>query len=77
MSDSNRCVYWTEYESPNGVVCYCHLAAFSREVDRRELQKVGCSESKRQECKAKMMMTMGFAAVPNERKVPRVIKAMR
>ena len=70
-----RCQYWTEYESTNGVVCYCHLAAFSRDVDPRDLDRAGCSRAKREECRAKMMLTMGFAAVPEERKTPRAIKA--
>jgi hypothetical protein len=72
---NKRCQYWTEYESTSGVVCYCHLAAFSQDVDPRDLDQAGCSKAKREECRAKMMMAMGFAAVPEERKTPRVIKA--
>ncbi|MEW6082869.1 MAG: hypothetical protein AB1576_14165 [Bacillota bacterium] len=55
--------------------CYCHLAAFSQDVDPRDLDRAGCSNAKREECLAKMMLAIGFAAVPGERKTPRVIKA--
>lgn len=59
-----RCPYWNEYESIEGWVCYCEIAAYGKRPTWEELLIIGCTEQKREQCRRDMERMMGMAAVP-------------
>lgn len=65
MAKESSCPYWTEYESLNGVICFCEVEAFGNQVSPAELARVGCNQERRSQCKARMEFTAGAAAVPS------------
>lgn len=60
---TKACPYWEEYASPAGTVCFCRAAAYNAEPTWEELEAIGCYQ-RRQECRLKMEMTVGTAALP-------------
>lgn len=59
-----KCPYWQEYQSVAGTVCYCEVAAFNKQLPPGELERIGCTDSKRQECLTKMKVNLGQGAIP-------------
>ncbi|MBC7342530.1 MAG: formate/nitrite transporter family protein [Clostridia bacterium] len=57
------CVYWQEYNSINGPVCYCEVAAFDKKLSAQELAKIGCTPEKRRQCLSLMEAQVGRGTV--------------
>jgi len=61
---SERCPFWREYDSVNGPVCYCELAAFGKTPDFQDPRMAACTPERRRRCQQAMEMAVGYAAVP-------------
>jgi len=68
----NKCPFWQDYDSVNGRVTYCELAAFNKPVSPEFLAKIGCSEEKRKQCLEAMKLNTGMGAVPAPLPAPTV-----
>jgi len=59
-----HCPNHVSYDSPNGPVLYCQIAAFARRVHPGQLRLIGCTEELRAACAQQMELACGFSAVP-------------
>ncbi|GAB4264222.1 helix-turn-helix domain-containing protein [Thermincola ferriacetica] len=61
------CKYRMEYPTMNGWVYYCDLVARGKNITKKELEEVGCTEVERAKCKQMMELTCGMGIVPEPR----------
>ncbi|MCL6450247.1 MAG: hypothetical protein K6T75_03010 [Acetobacteraceae bacterium] len=60
------CPYWRDYDSVQGRVCFCALAAFARHPSPAELKALGCTRERRTQCFNTMKAVMGAGCVPGD-----------
>jgi hypothetical protein len=59
-----RCPNFVSYDSLNGPVVYCQIAAFAGRIHAGQLRLIGCTDELRAACARQMELACGFSAVP-------------
>ncbi|MBC7334982.1 MAG: hypothetical protein H5U01_01745 [Clostridia bacterium] len=63
----DTCPYWREYDSPNGPIGFCEVAAYNYDLSWEALEAIGCP-LRQVECSRKMVAMVGAAGVPRVRR---------